>query len=392
MLIFITVIFSIFVAGAEVDIAIPSFPEIRAFFNVSPFMVELVLGMNLLAHCVAALFCGGLGDKYGKKRVINYGFVMFTFGSLICALSGNFWVLLFGRVLQGVGVAPGMVLSFIIAIEQYEKSKQEKIMGMLNGFSTLSVSIAPTLGSYVSYYFTWHGNFWLLFILGLLALIAFQLFVPDDKKHEKGMTINIKDYFLILKNQTVFLYVVTLCLCIGAYYTFVGLAPILYIEALGVNLRHFGFYQGALTLTFGVFSIISGVVINKIGKKVSVIMSFTLIILFVIINAAIIIFKINNPTIITLTLLLLSIGFVIPCNIMFVLALEIVPEAKGRVSALITTIKWIFAIMGVQGASYFYNNSYFSIGIFITIMVFISIILFLKLWKMDKNLRIAYGW
>jgi DHA1 family bicyclomycin/chloramphenicol resistance-like MFS transporter len=78
MLIFITVIFSIFVAGAEVDIAIPSFPEIRAFFDISPFMVELVLGVNLLAHCIAALFCGGFGDKYVKKSDIKNAFIIFV--------------------------------------------------------------------------------------------------------------------------------------------------------------------------------------------------------------------------------------------------------------------------------------------------------------------------
>jgi DHA1 family bicyclomycin/chloramphenicol resistance-like MFS transporter len=391
MLIFITVIFSIFVAGAEVDIAIPSFPEIRAFFDISPFMVELVLGVNLLAHCIAALFCGGLGDKYGKKRVINYGFIIFTLGSLVCATANNFGVLLFGRILQGVGVAPGMVLSFIIAIEQYDKNKQEKVMGMLNGFSTLSISIAPSLGSYVNYYFTWHGNFWLLFILGLLALISFQLFVPDDKKHEEHIKINIKDYFILLKNKMVFFYVTTLCLCIGAYYTFVGLAPILYIEGLGVNLKHFGLYQGALTLTFGIFSIMSGAVVGKLGKKNSVILSFSFILSFVIVNATLVTLNINNPLIITLTLLLLSVGFVIPCNIMFVLALEIIPEAKGRVSALISTIKWIFAIIGVQGASYFYKNNYFAIGVFTTSMVLIAIFIFIKLWKIDEKLRASYG-
>ena len=357
-MIFVVIIFSIFVAGAEIDIAIPSFPEMRAYFDISPFMVELVLGINLFFHCIAALFCGALGDKFGKKRVINYGFYSFIIGSFMCATATNFNILLIGRAMQGVGVAPAMVLSFIIAIEQYKHKGQTKVMGMLNGFSTLSVCVAPTLGSYINYYFGWHGNFWLLFILGILALLSFQSVIPDDKKYNKEIKIHIKQYFKLLKDKMVFLYITTICLTIGAYYSFVGIAPILYIESLGVDLKKFGLYQGTLTLVFGTFSIISGTVLNILGKKKSFIMSISLIIMFIVTNFSIIALKTTNPLVITSTLLLLSIGFVIPCNALFILALELIPGAKGRISALISTMKWVFAVIGIQSASFFYNGSY----------------------------------
>ena len=265
MIIFLVVIFSIFVAGAEIDIAIPSFPEMRYFFDITPFMVELVLGVNLVAHCIAALFCGNLGDKFGKKRVIKIGFIFFIIGSAICASTTNFYALLFGRMIQGIGVAPAMVLSFIIAIEKHKE--QERIMGILNGVSTLSICIAPSIGSYMTLYFGWQGNFWLLFCLGIIALVLFQLFIPSDKKNVKEVKISILDYVHLMRNKLVVLYTITLCLVIGAYYTFVGLAPILFIEAFNVKLEHFGFYQGAMTLTFGIFSLLSGKIIGAIGKK-----------------------------------------------------------------------------------------------------------------------------
>lgn len=389
MLVFITVVFSIFVAGAEIDIAIPSFPEMRHFYNVSPFMVELVLGVNLLAHCVAALFCGNLGDKYGKKRIINLGFAMFVLGSLVCAITPNFYILLLGRILQGAGVAPAMVLSFIIAIERHKKEDQPKIMGFLNGFIGISIAAAPSLGSYVSYYFGWRGNFWLLFVLGILALITFIIFIPNDRKNEKSVKINLMEYIRLMKNRLVLLYVITLCVVISAYYTFVGLAPIIYIEALGVELKNFGFYQGALALTFGVFSIVSGVFIKTVGKKNSFIFSVVCVVLFVLCNLVLVVLNIKNPLIITLVALLLSIGFVVPCNAMFVLALEVIPSAKGRVSALISTIKWVFSVIGIQTASYFYNANYVSTGIIMVTMVILGIILGLKLWQEDENLKKA---
>ena len=52
--------FTIFVmytlCGAEIDLFVPSFPELQKVFNLSPFMVELTLGVNLVAHCLTSLF------------------------------------------------------------------------------------------------------------------------------------------------------------------------------------------------------------------------------------------------------------------------------------------------------------------------------------------------
>jgi DHA1 family bicyclomycin/chloramphenicol resistance-like MFS transporter len=387
-MVFLAIIFSIVVAGAEIDIVIPSFPEMRTYFDVSPFMVELVLGVNLFFNCIAALFSGALGDKFGKKRVINYGFWFFIAGSLISAFAPNFSILLIGRAIQGIGVAPIMVLSFIIAIEGRQKGEEEKVMGLLNGFSTLAVSIAPTIGSYISYYFTWKGNFWFLFAVGIISFLFFQI-IPPDKTHDKDLKISIKYYISLMKNRLVFLYVIVICLTIASYYTFVALAPILYIESLGVNLKQFGFYQGSLTLVFGIFSIASGWVIKLLGKKVSFYFSLFLIIAFIFTNIIISVLGVRDPIIITLTLLMLSVGFVIPCNMMFVLALDIIPQAKGKISALISTIKWVFAVIAIQGASLFYNGGYAPIGIVITFLVAISFLLAIILWKEDINFKKA---
>lgn len=384
MIIFLVVVFSVFVAGAEIDIAIPSFPQMRAFFDITPFMVELVLGINLLFHCIAALFCGGLGDKFGKKRVINIGFILFIIGSGICAITTNFYVLLFGRIIQGIGVAPAMVLSFIIALEHHKD--KENIMGIFNGVATISICIAPTIGSYVNLYFGWQGNFWLLFILGIIALVLFQIFIPNDKTYNPAIKIGILQYIALMKNKIIALYVLTLCLTIGAYYTFVGLAPILFIEAFNVKLEYFGMYQGLMTLTFGIFSLVSGKVVQLIGKTKSIFASLFLIFCFCISSLLFVIFDVRNPNLIMGGMLLLSVGVVIPCNAIFVRALEILPEAKGRISALISTMKWVFSVIGIQTASYFYNDSYKSIGIVITFMILFSVLCGKFLINNDKQL------
>lgn len=107
---FIILLISI-LAGAEVDIFIPSFPELQEFYQLTPFMVQLTMSVNFIAYCICSLFAGTLGDKYNRRNVILINLAMFVFGSACCVFAVNFWVLIMGRFLQGAGMAGPAVLA-----------------------------------------------------------------------------------------------------------------------------------------------------------------------------------------------------------------------------------------------------------------------------------------
>ena len=233
---FITILFVIFVSAAEIDICVPSFPQIQREFGLSPFKTEALLGANLLFHCIAALYAGTFGDKYGKKRAVNVGFVIFILGSLLCFFAPGYNSLISGRILQGIGISASLVLAPIIILDLYEKEKQQKIMSMLNGFVTLAVCVAPVIGSYATLLFDWRANFLLLTLLGLAAFGMFHVFIPSDKSVNPDVRLSIREYAIIFKSREAVLYIVGFAFCVGAYYTFVGMASIVYIESFGVSL------------------------------------------------------------------------------------------------------------------------------------------------------------
>jgi DHA1 family bicyclomycin/chloramphenicol resistance-like MFS transporter len=116
---FCVVVLMSILTGAEVDLFVPSFPELQAVFKLSPFMVELTLGINLAAHCFSSLIVGNLGDRYGRKPVIVSGLIIFTIGSFFCVFAAEYWQLLFGRLLQGAGIAGPGVISYLIIADTY---------------------------------------------------------------------------------------------------------------------------------------------------------------------------------------------------------------------------------------------------------------------------------
>lgn len=382
---FITILFVIFVAAAEIDICVPSFPQIQREFNLSPFKTEALLGANLLFHCIAALFAGNFGDKYGKKKVVNIGFVIFIVGSLLCLFAPEYNSLISGRILQGIGISASLVLAPIMILDLYEKEKQQKMMSMLNGFITLAVCMAPVIGSYATLLFDWRANFLLLALLGIVSFGMFHIFIPSDKNIHPDTKLSIKDYAIVFKSNVAVLYITGLAFCIGAYYTFVGMASIIYVESFVVSLKSFGIYQGLLTFTFGIVSILSGTIIQKIGKKLSFMISLGLITIFLLLCLFAVVFNIQNPNYITALILVLSVGVVIPCNVMYVLGLDSITGASGKISGLITTGKWIFTIVGIQTASYFYTHDFRSTGLLMFVMELVTLIILLVLLRKNKK-------
>jgi DHA1 family bicyclomycin/chloramphenicol resistance-like MFS transporter len=369
------IVFSLLVGISEVDLIVPSFPELQKVFGLSAFEVELALSLNLLAHCILALFAGNLGDRFGHKRVILYGFSIFVLGSLLGAVANDFTFVLIGRMLQGAGVAPAIVLSYIIAMDKYPVAEHGRIMGMLNGVVAVSLSAAPIVGSYVSLYYGYIGNFFLMMVSGILGLIILMLFIPKDKKSYASPPMHLGAYWAILKNGTTLLFVLFTSLLIASYYTFVGTASILFIDGLQVPLADFGLYMMMATLTYGVFSILSGRLIQRIGKKNAFKLSVALLLTFVASSFYLMLSPVQPPALILLSSLFFILGMVIPVNEMFVSALNSLPQAKGQVSALISTLKWVFTIAGVQISSFFYQGNYLPIGLTIIMMILTCLIL-----------------
>jgi DHA1 family bicyclomycin/chloramphenicol resistance-like MFS transporter len=71
-------------SGIEIDLCIPSFPELQNLFKISTSATEALLSINLFTNCIGALIAGSLGGRYGRKQIILSGLMLFIFGSALC--------------------------------------------------------------------------------------------------------------------------------------------------------------------------------------------------------------------------------------------------------------------------------------------------------------------
>jgi len=383
LLLFITVIVLKFLSGAEMDLYLPSFPEIQRVFQLTPFMVELSLSSNLIANCLMCLVVGDLGDRYGRKPLIAWGMLVFLLASLMCATAQSYEMLICGRILQGIGMAPASVLAYAIVADSYSPKRQQEMIGWINGSVTLGVALAPTIGSYIALWFHWRGNFVALLCLGILCLILTMLFVPHQKKAlpvvKPGQ--RVAEYKAILTSKKSMYYVLSVTFLTMTYWSFLSISPILYMETLGVSLEHFGYYQGATCFIYAIGSFTVGWAFKKFGQRRCFYFGMLLLVAFLVGDLFLIVTDVKSPLLITLTLMVQLLGAVYPVTLLWPLYLDTFPKAKGKLSALQITVRMVLLSSTAQLMGYFYNDSFVFIGWVLAVLQTLALIFLYLLSK-----------
>lgn len=374
VMILVSIIFMDILGGAEVDLFIPSFPEIQAVFQVSPFLLEMLLSVNFLGFCISLFFIGALADKYGSKIVIMISLLIFIVGSIFCLNSFSFSLMIFGRLLQGIGAAAPSALGFVILANLYTYKQQQFLTGILNGIINISIAIAPVIGSYVALNFHWKGNFWALLFLGILALALTFLFIPKDKRKNNQDNSSFKDFLPILKSDFLLYNILFIVFSYSHWWVFIGSAPILYMESLGVTLNQFGYYQGSLAFVYALGSIAYSFLINRFDKALLMKISIYFIILSFGAFILITIFDTRSPLLITIILIIFNIALVVPTTSFYLTAINYMPESKGKIASLMQAMRLIVSGVSLQLVGYLYDGSFRTLGLVITFINIIGII------------------
>lgn len=373
-MLFVAVAFIFFLAGMEVDIFIPSYPELQQQFNLSPAKVQLCLSVNFVTYCIASLYSGSLGDRYGLRKTILGGLSVFIAGSIACAFASEFSSILIGRALQGLGMAAPASLGYVVIAERYSSEKQASLLGTLNGFITVAMAFAPVIGSYVTIYAGWRGNFLVLLALAMVSSGFCIFLLPKDHRKSEGVYLSLSSYKPLFQSKIFLKYLAIICTYICCYWTFIGMGSILYIEGFGVSLANFGFYQGAIAASFAIVSFSSPKLLTKFGRskcfRAAIIFVTTIAILLGIVALT----DINNPMLITSLMCMFALPMVFPVNILYPLALEIVPDTKSRAAALVNVTRLISSAICIELISYTYNGKFLYLGLLILTLSLVGLV------------------
>ncbi len=160
---------------SELDLYAPSFPEMMHYFATTEHMMQWTLSLNFLGFFLASLLCGPLADSFGRRKVILAGSLIFVVGSYVCLYASSIGWMLFGRLVQGMGVSAPVSVCMAVIADIYQGERQVKLMSKLNSAITIAMALAPMVGVYLTDYFGWRANFLVIFAIALLGMIMIWL-------------------------------------------------------------------------------------------------------------------------------------------------------------------------------------------------------------------------
>jgi EmrB/QacA subfamily drug resistance transporter len=158
-----------FMSQLDGNIVLIALPTITRSLNASAFEALWVLMGYILMTAVLLLAFGRLADMYGKVRLYNLGFAIFTVGSGLCSLSLNGVMLVFFRLVQGVGAALIWANNAAILTDAFPPNERGRAIGV-NLVAGISGSvIGLILGGILTVALGWQSIFWINLPIGAFA-------------------------------------------------------------------------------------------------------------------------------------------------------------------------------------------------------------------------------
>jgi EmrB/QacA subfamily drug resistance transporter len=174
------VIIGVFMSILDQTIVNIAIPRLQTTFGADIHTVQWVLTAYILTQGVVTPTAAFFADTLGMKRFYILSLVAFTAGSALCGLAWSLPVLIFFRILQGIGGASLFPLSMALIFREFPPEERGLGMGLFGVPALLAPAIGPTLGGYLVTYAGWQLIFYINVPVGIMAVILSIILLHDQ--------------------------------------------------------------------------------------------------------------------------------------------------------------------------------------------------------------------
>lgn len=228
----------------SIDMYLPAFADIAADLHTTVAHVSLSLSSFFIGISFGQFIYGPLLDRFGRKKPLFVGLVIYLLTSALCALVQNADMLIALRFVQALGGCAGMVASRAMVRDLFSVHDNAKVFSMLMLVVGVSPIIAPTLGGFVTAELGWHYVFVILTIMALIIILAVHYGLPESREADPGYSLKpgsiVKNFWAVLQEPQFFTYAFTGSVAAAGLYAYVAGSPTVFLEIFKVSEKQYG--------------------------------------------------------------------------------------------------------------------------------------------------------
>ena len=190
-----TMILGVLMDGIDGSIVNVALPSIAHGFGTDTSVVSWVTISYFLMLAGLLLPFGRIADAGHIRKVFLFGFVVFTAGSLACALSPSLSLLIVSRIVQGVGAAALAAVAPMICVKLLPPEHLGRSLGIMSVAAALGFALGPALGGFLVGMLSWHWIFLINIPIGILGVVLGHMSLPREETTK--VSVDIKGTILL---------------------------------------------------------------------------------------------------------------------------------------------------------------------------------------------------
>ncbi|MEV7847421.1 multidrug effflux MFS transporter [Streptomyces cyaneofuscatus] len=232
----------------SMDMYLPALPAVTDSLSAPAATIQLTLTACLAGMALGQLVVGPMSDRWGRRRPLLLGMVVYVIATAICALAPSAELLIGFRLLQGLAGAAGIVIARAVVRDLYDGVEMARFFSTLMLISGVAPIIAPLIGGQVMRFTDWRGIFVVLTGVGIvLTLVVWKWLhetLPPGSRHTGGVGEALRTMRGLLADRVFAGYMITGGLAFAVLFAYISASPFVVQEIYGASPQTFSLLFG----------------------------------------------------------------------------------------------------------------------------------------------------
>ena len=237
-----------------IDMYLPSFGQIAGELSTTPARVSLSVASYFVGLAIGQLMYGPMLDRFGRRRPLYAGLVVFMLASLVCAEANSITELIVARFFQALGGCVAWVGAASMVRDFFPVQEASRVFSLLVLVLGVSPLVAPTVGGFVAESLGWRAIFFILLAIVAVILGVVAFFLPATREPDREVDLRplpmLRTFLSILQEPQFITYSLSGALAFAALFTYVSGSPVVFMEFYGMKPADYGILFAGISVGF----------------------------------------------------------------------------------------------------------------------------------------------